>query len=124
MPRPLWARRRVAITQRMVTRRHCSNGFTLIEILVVIGIISMLIGLLVPVIERGREKAIVAKCASNLRQIGQAISMYCNDNHGAYPRTIYQPDLPPTKGTNPAAPDPFGAGGPLPNDMTAPFFLL
>jgi len=100
------------------------RAFTLIEILVVIGIIAILIGLLVPMIEKGREQAVVVKCATNLRQIGQAITLYANDNHGAYPRTIYDPAAPLTKGTNPAAASPFAPGGPSANDTTAAWFLL
>ena len=59
-----------------------------------------------------------------LHQIGQAILLYENDNHGAYPRTTYVPGAPLCKGTNASAGDPFGPGGPLANDLTAPWFLL
>jgi prepilin-type N-terminal cleavage/methylation domain-containing protein/prepilin-type processing-associated H-X9-DG protein len=108
----------------MSFKNELSRGFTIIELLVVIGIIGILIGILLPVIEKGREKAVVVKCATNLRQIGEAISLYCNDNHGAYPRTIYEPGAALTKGTNPAAPNPFDTSGPQPNDLTAAPFLL
>ena len=64
------------------------------------------------------------KCGSNLRQIGQAIALYANENHGDYPRTVYVPGAAPTQGTNPSAANPFGPGGPLPNDTTAALFLL
>lgn len=100
------------------------RGFSLIELLVVIGIIGVLLGLLLPALERGREQAMVLKCALNLRQIGQAITIYTNENHGDYPRTIYVPGDPPTAGTNPTAPNPFDDTGPQPNDVTAALFLL
>jgi prepilin-type N-terminal cleavage/methylation domain-containing protein/prepilin-type processing-associated H-X9-DG protein len=100
------------------------RGFTLIELLVVIGIISILMAILLPAIERAREHANTVRCSSNLRQIGQAMTIYSGDNHGNYPRTVYVPGAPLTQGTNPAAPDPFGVGGPLPNDVTAALFLL
>jgi len=56
---------------------------------VVIGIIALLISILLPSLNRARETANRVKCGSNLRQIGQAILLYSNENKGAYPRTTY-----------------------------------
>jgi prepilin-type N-terminal cleavage/methylation domain-containing protein len=70
---------------RVPIRAHNKRAFTLVELLVVIGIIAMLISILLPALNRAREMAKQVKCLSNLRQLGQAMMGYVNDNRGRLP---------------------------------------
>lgn len=122
-----------------------TRGFSLVELLVVIGIITVLIAILVPTLSKAREAARRTSCASNLRQLGQAFKIYAQDN-GELPRGNYHNGLgapagvpepkafsgalcdnpfpPPTGGTY--ATNNMGSNGTYParNDVTAGLFLL
>lgn len=72
------------------TRR---NTFTLLELLIVVGIIGILISMLLPSLNAAREKARLAVCSSNLSQHGQALAAFGSDNNGRFPTVPGNGDL-------------------------------
>jgi prepilin-type N-terminal cleavage/methylation domain-containing protein/prepilin-type processing-associated H-X9-DG protein len=102
------------------------RGFTLTELIVVIFALLMGVAFALAAVGRLDDRDSRIKCASNLREIGQAILLYSNDSRGYFPRTRYDPDQAdrPTAYSGVNGPDPFQKGGPDANDVSAAIFLL
>jgi prepilin-type processing-associated H-X9-DG protein len=96
-----------------------------VELIVVIGLIALGVSFLLPSLCKSRETANRVKCASNLKQIGQGLLLYANENGGHWPRTWANPAAAVTAFTAADDDNPFdGAGDPADNDVTAALYLL
>jgi prepilin-type processing-associated H-X9-DG protein/prepilin-type N-terminal cleavage/methylation domain-containing protein len=70
--------------KRQILQSKATAGFTIVELLVVIGIIGVLISILLPAVQRGRQKANQVRCMAQMRDIGFQLRMYTNENRGWY----------------------------------------
>src|SRR5437016_4871953 len=68
----------------MKTTSHARSAFGLLELCVVLGILTILIGLMLPAVQKARDTSLRLKCLNNLRQIGVALVAH-HDSHSSYP---------------------------------------
>ena len=89
-PRSLGPRIPVARSSRITrSASHAAAGFTLVELLVVIGIIGILVSILLPVLGNARSAAADAKCKSDLRQLMTGALLFANEHKGSLPGNYY-----------------------------------
>ncbi|HZZ43319.1 MAG TPA: prepilin-type N-terminal cleavage/methylation domain-containing protein [Tepidisphaeraceae bacterium] len=102
-------------------KRKLTSGFTLVELLVVIGIIALLISILLPALNKARDTAKTVSCLSNLRQCSIALNMYANEHKGwmPFPTTALGSDVSTPAGEGNCwffLIDPYIGAKPNPND--------
>lgn len=73
--------------------RRKVHGFSLVELIVVIGIIAALVAILLPAVGRARQEAVRISCKSNMRQLMAAVDMYVSENQGQLPFCNWQPNV-------------------------------
>jgi len=107
----------------------CKKGFTLIELLVVIAIIALLMGILMPALNKARTFAYRLACSSNLRGLGTAMELYAAEHQDSYPRSggpgsFWSSDVTISNWDNPVESTAFATGGGAEATITSCWYLL
>ncbi|MCK9554573.1 type II secretion system GspH family protein [bacterium] len=76
---------RKKLNLRRDRKQNSLTGFTLMELLIVLGVIAILSGILLPTLQKARERGYRSLCQSNLKQLGEAIYIYTIDNNRLFP---------------------------------------
>src|SRR4051794_40420219 len=109
-------------------RMQFRRAFTLMETLVILGILIILLSIFIPYLLSIRESSRRATCANNLKQIRDALTSYAQSNGREFPRVRYDAANNPngyTAFTGPDSPNPFADNSTVePNDVTASLWLL
>lgn len=110
---------------RKTKRSRPAHALTFVDVVVLLVVLVLMMGVLVPMIVKADEAKNRKICASNLRQIGQLLLLYANENNVAFPRGKYDADHADklTAYAGPEVENPFGEEGPV-NDVTVPLYLL
>lgn len=87
------SRNRITKTERLYSQRQSATGFTLVELLVVLGVIALLAALLLPALARSKSRALATACGSNLRQVNLAFLLYLDDSQGVFPTAAAKSSL-------------------------------